>query len=405
MKILMISPQPFFEPRGTPISVYQRLSALSHMGHQIDLVTYHVGTEVDMPGVRVFRTPRLPFIKQVRIGPSGAKLLLDFLLLVKVLVRLLRRRYDVVHSHEEAAFLIMFLAPLFRVRHVYDMHSSLPRQLANSKYGKWPLLVTLFVLLERRALQTCDAVLTIDRDLEAYTRFISPNVNQARIENLAIASKQKPAELSVINALKSNVNLNSNAAVVYTGTLEPYQGLDLLLASAPLVRARYRRVVFVVVGGKPAQIDYWRHVAEKLGVADCTVFVGTVPLDEAINYLSIADVLVSPRAEGTSVPLKIYSYLHSGKPIVATNSAAHTQVLNEEVAVLVEPTSEALAGGILALLQDAELARCIGTAARELAETHFSFSNYVAKLDRIYDAVALPVSPADVLTPANLTKE
>jgi glycosyltransferase involved in cell wall biosynthesis len=344
-------------------------------------------------------------IKQVRIGPSGAKLLLDILLFWKVVALLLRRRYDVIHSHEEAAFMVTFLASLFRLRHVYDMHSSLPRQLANSKYGHWPLLVTWFVLLERRALQMCDAVLTIDRDLEAYVRFINPKAKQVRIENLAIASKQKPAELSVINALKSNVNLNSNAAVVYTGTLEPYQGLDLLLASAQLVRASYPRVVFVVVGGKPAQIEYWRQVAQELGVADCTVFVGTVSLDEAINYLSIADVLVSPRAEGTSVPLKIYSYLHSGKPIVATNSVAHTQVLSEEVAVLVAPTSEAVANGILMLLNDTELAGCIGAAARELAEARYSFSNYVAKLNRIYDDVIPPVSTADVLTTAKLTKE
>jgi glycosyltransferase involved in cell wall biosynthesis len=405
MNILMISPQPFFEPRGTPISVYQRLLALSHMGYQIDLVTYHVGADVDIPGVTVIRTPRVPLIKHVRIGPSGAKLLLDILLFWKVVTLLLRRRYDVIHSHEEAAFMVTFLAPLFRLRHVYDMHSCLPRQLANSKYGNWPLLVTLFALLERQTLQTCDAVLTIDRDLEAYVRCINPKAKQATIENLPIASKQKPAELSAINALKSNVNLNSNAAVVYTGTLEPYQGLDLLLASAQLVRASYPRVVFVVVGGKPAQIEYWRQAAKERGVADCTVFVGAVSLDEAINYLSIADVLVSPRAEGTSVPLKIYSYLHSGKPIVATNSVAHTQVLSEEFAVLVAPTSEAVANGILMLLHDTELARCIGAAARELAEARYGFGHYVAKLNRIYDDVVAPVSTADMLTAAKLTKE
>jgi glycosyltransferase involved in cell wall biosynthesis len=401
MNVLMISPQPFFEPRGTPISVYQRLLALSFLGHQVDLVTYHVGTNVDIPGVRVFRTPRLPFIKQVRIGPSGIKVLLDFLLFFKVLLLLLRRRYDVIHSHEEAAFLAMILAPLFRQRHIYDMHSSLPRQLANSKYGHWPLVVRLFKLLERWSLQTCDAALTIDADLEAYVCAIRPDIRQARVENLAISSKQKETELSVINSLKDNGNLNSKAAVVYTGTFEPYQGVDLLLASAQRVMALYPRVVFVLVGGSPVQIAHWRQVARERGIADCTVFVGTVPLDEAIDYLAIADVLVSPRSEGTSVPLKIYSYLHSGKPIVATNSAAHTQVLNDEIAVLVEPTSEALAGGILVLLQDPELGRRIGTAAREFAEARYSFKDYVAKLAQIYDVVVSPVSPPTVMAPLN----
>ena len=40
---------------------------------------------------------------------------------------------------------------------------------------------------------------------------------------------------------------------------------------------------------------------------------------------------------GTNTPLKIYSYLRSGKPIVATNLLTHTQVLTPDIAKLVEP--------------------------------------------------------------------
>ena len=46
-------------------------------------------------------------------------------------------------------------------------------------------------------------------------------------------------------------------------------------------------------------------------------------------------MLVSPRIRGTNTPLKIYSYLRSGKPIVATDLLTHTQVLSPEVARLV----------------------------------------------------------------------
>jgi len=51
MKILMIAPQPFFEPRGTPFSVLGRLKAFSELGHEVDLVTYHVGQDVVIPKV------------------------------------------------------------------------------------------------------------------------------------------------------------------------------------------------------------------------------------------------------------------------------------------------------------------------------------------------------------------
>jgi hypothetical protein len=46
VKILMIAPEPFFEPRGTPFSEYHRIRALIDLGHTVDLVTYPFGRDV-----------------------------------------------------------------------------------------------------------------------------------------------------------------------------------------------------------------------------------------------------------------------------------------------------------------------------------------------------------------------
>jgi hypothetical protein len=168
MNILMIAPQPFLEPRGTPISVYQRVQGLASLGHMVDLVTYHVGQDVQIPGVNIHRIPRVPFIRQVKVGPSWAKPLLDLLVFWVAFRLLATKRYDVIHSHEEAAFFSGFLAGIFHTRHLYDMHSSLPQQLRNFNFGNiWPL-VRLFELFERRTLTTSDAVITIGRDLARY---------------------------------------------------------------------------------------------------------------------------------------------------------------------------------------------------------------------------------------------
>ncbi len=56
MRILMIAPEPFFEPRGTPFSEFHRIRALTDLGHEVDLVTYPFGQDVVMPGLRVFRS-------------------------------------------------------------------------------------------------------------------------------------------------------------------------------------------------------------------------------------------------------------------------------------------------------------------------------------------------------------
>jgi hypothetical protein len=50
----MIAPEPFLETRGTPISVYQRLCALFSLGHEVDLLTYHVGQDTNIPGTTIY---------------------------------------------------------------------------------------------------------------------------------------------------------------------------------------------------------------------------------------------------------------------------------------------------------------------------------------------------------------
>src|SRR4030095_11229705 len=69
VRILMIAPEPFFEPRGTPFSEFHRIRALTALRHQVDLVTYPFGEDVEMPGLRIFRCARPPFVRRVKIGP------------------------------------------------------------------------------------------------------------------------------------------------------------------------------------------------------------------------------------------------------------------------------------------------------------------------------------------------
>lgn len=408
MKVLMIAPQPFFEPRGTPISVYQRLHGLADLGYDVDLVTYHVGGDVDIPGVTIHRAPAVPFIHKVKIGPSLAKIPLDIMIFFMTVWMLLTRRYDVIHSHEEAAFFCVPLSRLFRTPHLYDMHSSLPKQLANFNFGNYRPIVKLFEMLENWVLRTCDVVLTIGSDLEDYVLFVNKRANHIRIENIAVHNAASQEGGSVAD-LRAQLKLENKMPIVYTGTFEGYQGLDVLFESAQTVTQTYANVRYVMVGGKPEQVSYWQNEINQMGLADFIIFTGIVPLDESLKYLELADILVSPRTEGLSVPLKIYSYLHSGKPTVATNIFAHTQILDTESAIIVEPNAAAYAEGTMQLIEDETLRQLIGKNARELAEREFSKEGYVSKLEKAYMSIKLhkriseiglpePVNPKSTVT-------
>jgi hypothetical protein len=161
MKALVIAPQPFFSARGTPFSVYYRTMLMAESGVSIDLLTYGQGEDVDLPGVRVIRTPALGWLGTVRVGPSALKLLHDTLIVLWAMALLLRNRYDFVHAHEESIFVALLFKPLFQYQLVYDMHSSLPQQLENFQYTSSRLLIRLFERLEEASLTSADAVITI----------------------------------------------------------------------------------------------------------------------------------------------------------------------------------------------------------------------------------------------------
>lgn len=155
MKILMLAPEPFFQPRGTPISVYFRIKALTDLDHKVDLVTYHLGEDKSIKGLKILRIPNLFFIKKVKIGPSLTKIPLDFLLFFTAQWQLIRRQYDLIFSHEEAALLGVVLARIRGLPHVYDMHSSLPQQLENFNFSHSKFLKRLFIRMERFILKDC----------------------------------------------------------------------------------------------------------------------------------------------------------------------------------------------------------------------------------------------------------
>jgi glycosyltransferase involved in cell wall biosynthesis len=383
MRILMIAPEPFFEPRGTPFSEYHRIRALTSLGHHVDLITYPFGRDVELPGLRIFRCLRPPLLRHVRIGPSWAKVPLDLALTVSAIRRVLGGKYDAIHSHEEGGFIGVLLASVLGVPHLYDMHSSLPQQLSNFQFSSSKLLAQALGWVERFVIRRSRVTIVICPQLEDVVRAIDPAAATVLIENAPGASD--PPIANGTGCVRREFGLAPGTPLVlYTGTFEAYQGLDLLFAAArPLIAARPDARI-MLVGGQPEQVAQAQAEAAAAGVAGACVFVGQRPAEEIPRFLDAADVLVSPRSRGTNTPLKIYQYLRAGRPIVATRLLTHTQVLDDEVAILTEATPDGFAAGIIEALVDPERAATLGRAAQCLADTKYSYEAYLDRTRRAY---------------------
>lgn len=407
LRILMLAPQPFFEPRGTPFSEYHRIKALGELGHHVDLVTYPIGRDVELPNLRVFRSLRPPLVRKICIGPSFAKLVLDGLMLVTIVRRVLTDRYDVIHSHEEMGLPGVWLSRWLGIPHLYDMHSSLPQQLSNFKYSRSRVLRRLFTWAEGQMVSRSHVIVTICQELQDTVVEMGMGERSLLIENVMGGDVEDPPTLTPAE-IRRRWSIPADAPLaLYTGTFEAYQGVELLVAAAAHLRASHPTLRVLLVGGEPAQIEAMHAYAVELGVMDRLAFTGQQAPREIPAFVAAADLLVSPRIRGTNTPLKVYSYLRSGRPIVATNLLTHTQVLDETVAKLAAPDVDALASAIGALVDRPDERARLASAARRLAEEKYSREAYVRRTAEAYARLtsARRGSPAPVTSEPRPTRE
>ena len=254
----MLAPEPFFEPRGTPFSEYHRIKALGELGYGVDLVTYPFGRDVRLPNLRIVRCLRPPFVRGVRIGPSVVKILLDVLLALTAFRLAVTHRYHAVHSHEEAGVLGLWLAKRLGIPHLYDRHSSLPQQLVNFGYTRSAVIRQVFERIETALIDKSHVIITICPDLQNAAVARGAGARAFLIENV-MGGDVEATTLVPAHEMRARYGLDDRHPVVlYTGTFEPYQGLDLLMEAAAILALTHPDARVLVVGGTEAQVDLAR---------------------------------------------------------------------------------------------------------------------------------------------------
>jgi glycosyltransferase involved in cell wall biosynthesis len=380
LKILFLAPQPFFTNRGTPIAVRAALQALSAQGHTIDVLSYHEGEDVRIESVTHHRTVRPLLVRKVPIGPSWQKALCDLAMTFKAVSMARRNRYDVVHAVEESAFIAWLIRLLFGVPYIFDMDSLMSLQIAEKSALLKPI-AWVFALLERRSIKRSHGVLAVCPALLDEAMRHHPTGNVALLPDIPFTGNDS-------TNLPDTLTQATGTKLMYVGNLEGYQGIDLMLDAFAEAVASHPDAVLLIVGGSAEHIQKYKAKAGALCDTGRVVFVGPVPIDSLGVVLGYADILISPRTKGNNTPMKVYSYLQSGKPVVATRLSTHTQVMNDDVSVLVEPDAGAMAAGMVDLIGSAEKRQQIGDAGRSYVEREYSEERFRQRLRDFY--ITLP---------------
>lgn len=377
MRVLLVAPQPFYIERGTPIAVRHLATALGSMGHEVDLLTTHLGEDVEMPGVTIHRAGGAGFVKTLPIGFSLGKLAIDGAIGAAMLRMLRKTRYDVVHAVEESVFLAMPLCRGKGPKLVYDMDSVLSDQLIE-KYDSLRFIGNGMAALEARAVRSADLVLPVCEAIADRAReWGARNIHV--LPDIAPDAPERESKPGVDRIKRSE----SRPLALYVGNLDHYQGIGLLLRSLAEIEAG-KRPDLAIIGGNPGSIAEFSSLAEKLDLGGDVRFLGPRPLDDLMHYLVQADILCSPRIKGVNTPMKVYAYMASGVPIVATDILSHTQVLDKQTSFL-GGISQAEFGAALMRAASSPVERTrIGLAAAEKARGEYGIDRFRQRLSHAY---------------------
>ena len=384
MKVLVVAPHPFFQNRGTPIAVKMLLETLIDSGHQVMLLTFPEGEDVVIPSCPIIRLKELSWVKGVKPGFSWKKLVYDWYLFFSLRRILQTERFDLIHAVEESVFLAAWFGRKHNIPFIYDMDSSLPHQLGE-KFAFLKLVMPLMQFFEKKVVERAVGVLPVCRAIEDVVKSYGTDVLCRRLEDVSLL----PA--GNVEALPEYTTLGleeDTLIIMYVGNLEKYQGIDLLLDAFVLASQEEDRARLVIIGGSDRDIVTYREKADTLGIGQSVQFTGRRPVTDLHFYLHQADILVSPRSKGFNTPMKIYSYLDSGRVVLATKMSTHTQVLDDEIAYLVEPVAPAMANGFVELMKNDDLRKSLAAKAKERVQEEYTTAAFEQKLTNFYGLVA-----------------
>lgn len=399
-RVLVIAPQPFFCNRGTPINVKAVVQHLVELGYEVHLLTLPHGDAIEIKGVTIHRCLRLPGIRSVPIGPSWRKLAYDILLFISAFRLCFKKTFFVLHGIEEGGLIAGCIGLWKKLPYVFDLDSCLVEQTKRSSFRRWPGLVVLLSFLEKFMIRRASAVVTVSTSLTEKVKRISANIPIFQIEDFPLLGSEV-IDFNTVKKLREDFNLERKKVFLYTGNFEPYQGIELLLRAffkllvsqisiegdSP-AESRKSRFLLLLVGGEESQIKRFKRLVQEAGFSDHVIFMGARPSNEMGAFMEVADVLVSPRLLGGNTPLKIYSYMASGKPMVVTKISAHTAIVNEQCAFLAKPEESDFAR-LLGLAADdspdaMQKRMTIAQCAKHLVETRYSVSIFKQRIQELY---------------------
>jgi glycosyltransferase involved in cell wall biosynthesis len=307
LKVCVLAACPFPANHGTPGSIRELCEATAARGHEVHVITYHLGQELPLRGVHVHRIPDWTGEKAIKVGPTKYRPLYDFQMIFTALRVIREHKLDLIHAHGyESALVAACVRPFVRRPVLYSAHNRMSDELASYDFFKSKRFAnSLAWLLDRTVPRVGNRCIPHSVNLQEFLVARGLAERSEPVLNFGIDFEDQPRGNR--ERLRRECGLTDEPIVLYSGVIDQFQRLDLLVGAMVPVLKRFPRAKLLILANihNPTHEAAIRQQAEELGIAGSIILKTPTDMEMGLRLLSICDVAVVPRPVTPGFPIKL----------------------------------------------------------------------------------------------------
>ncbi|MBA3482122.1 MAG: glycosyltransferase family 4 protein [Pirellulales bacterium] len=392
LKVCMLAACPFPANHGTPGSIRELAEATAERGHEVHVVTYHIGEDLPLRGVHLHRIADWTGEQKIVVGPTKYRPLYDFQMIFKTIQIMRRYGCDLMHAHGyEAALAAGCARPFVRRPIMYSAHNRMGDELASYDFFKSKRLANALAwVLDRTVPRLGNRCLPHSVNLKEFLRERGLNKRMEPVLNFGIDFEDHPRGNR--ERLRRECGLGDEPIVLYSGVIDQFQRLDLLIGAMAHVLKRLPHAKLLIL----ANVHNAKHEAairaeaDRLGIGGSVLLRAPTSMEKGLRLLSIADVAVSPRPQTPGFPIKLLNYMAAQRACVLFASSASALAHGENVWLAGDDTSQSLGVAITRVLRDTSLRTRIALGGHHFVRDRHDRRAVAAKLSQAYCRLLQP---------------
>ena len=302
---------------------------------------------------------------------------------------LLTSKYDAIYERGSIFGTGCKLGKIFKIPCIVEVNGLITYE--QKMTGLLRIIITKF---ESKTFSLANKIVVVTSKLKEtlQNEYDVPENKISVIENGANTDLFKPMNHK---EARKELNFDRDANYIcFVGNLAPWQGVEFLIQSAPLILKESTHTKFLIIGDGPMKEELI-DLAEQMAVSDKFIFTGAVPYEEVPEYINASDVCVAPFIKERNMriglsPLKIYEYMSCGKPVVSSRIPNLEFIEQNNAGLLVESENpKELAKAIIKLLKDERLRRELGENGRKYVTKNHSWEAVARRVAEVCKSVVV----------------